>query len=82
MNAIDTTITATLSAVARMASLIMKEEKVPFCFSRKRRAMKNGRFKNIPVAIGTNVKRKRAKGDDDKIKVAGTWVVRFSQCDM
>jgi len=34
IKAIATTITATLSAVAKMASLMMKEEKVPFCFSR------------------------------------------------
>jgi hypothetical protein len=37
-------ITATLNAVATMASLMIKEEKAPFCFNRYLRAMKNERF--------------------------------------
>ena len=44
MMAIATIITATLRAVATMASLMMKEEKVPFCFTRYLRAMKNDKF--------------------------------------
>jgi hypothetical protein len=42
----ESIITATLSAVATIASLMINEEKVPFCFTRYRRAMKNDTFMN------------------------------------
>ena len=45
--AMATIITATLSAVAMIASLMINEEKVPFCLIRYRRAMKKGRFNLI-----------------------------------
>ncbi len=48
-----TTITATLSAVATIASFMMKEEKAPFCFTRYRLAIKKERF--IPVACNVLV---------------------------
>lgn len=37
-------ITATLNDVATMASLIIKDEKAPFCLLRYLRAMSNGKF--------------------------------------
>jgi hypothetical protein len=40
--------TATLRPVARMASLMMNEEKVPFCFRIYRRARKKDKFKFEP----------------------------------
>ena len=39
-----TIITATLSAVAMIANFMIKDEKVPFCFTKYRRAMKKDRF--------------------------------------
>lgn len=41
--------TATLRAVAKMASLIMKVEKAPFCLTRYLRAMKKGKFTGTKV---------------------------------
>ena len=37
-------ITATLSVVAAIASFMINDEKVPFCFAKYLRAMKNDRF--------------------------------------
>ncbi len=43
--------TATLSPVAAIDNLMIKEENVPFCFTRYRRAMKNERFKMYSKVI-------------------------------
>jgi hypothetical protein len=67
--------------VAIIDNLIMKEEKVPFCFSRKRRAMKNGRFKNIPDGYRDKCKKEKGKRREVRYKNKNCWnaVVPFSQ---